>query len=84
MNNKINEALQILKDFKMPRAQLNDRTALCLLALIDLKPDNNFSSVGRPLIGITPIMDFVKKYYGAGPKKLDNVISSESVSKERS
>lgn len=63
MDNKIIEALQILKDFKMPRAQLNDRTALCLLALINLKPDNNFSSIGRPLIGITPIMDFVKKYY---------------------
>lgn len=63
MNNKIRGALQILKDFKMPRAQLNDRTALCLLALINLKSDNDFNSIEQPLIGITPIMDFAKKYY---------------------
>lgn len=63
MDNRIKEALQILKDFKMPHAQLNDRTALCLLALINLKSDANYSSIERPLIGITPMMDFAKKYY---------------------
>ncbi len=63
MDNNIKEALQILKDFKMPRSQLNDRTALCLLALTNLKPDNNFNLIEQPLIGITPIMDFAKKYY---------------------
>lgn len=63
MDNKIEEALQILKDFKMPKAQLNDRTALCLLALINLKPEDIYNSIDMPLIGITPLMDFARKYY---------------------
>ncbi len=63
MKTRIEEATQILIDFKMPKAQINDRTALCLLALINLLPDIKFSKIERPLIGITPIMDFSKKYY---------------------
>ena len=33
---KLNEALQVLADLGMPRAQRNTRTALCLLALMNL------------------------------------------------
>lgn len=61
---KIDEALEILKAFGMPRGQVNDRSALTLLALLDLKPGSSWDAVARPLIGITPIMEFVLEQYG--------------------
>jgi hypothetical protein len=48
----------------MPRQQLNDRSALCLLALVNLAPEKNWSQAESPLIGITPIMDWARKHYG--------------------
>lgn len=60
---KINEALEILKLLGLPKAQLNDRTALCLLALANITPDNDWSEVKRNLLGIRPIMDWCKEHY---------------------
>ena len=31
---------------------------------MDLKPENDWSEAGAPLIGITPIMDFIRDHYG--------------------
>ncbi len=56
--NKIAEALQILELLGMPRAQQNERSALCLLALLNLKKGMPWSEAASPLIGITPMMDF--------------------------
>jgi hypothetical protein len=61
---KIDEATDILASVGMPRAQLNDRSALCLLALLDLKPDDEWADSTSPLIGITPIMDWSREHYG--------------------
>lgn len=61
---RLQEANQLLVKLGLPRAQLNDRTALCLLALLDLPPRKNWSQATAPLIGITPIMDWVKKHFG--------------------
>ncbi|MBL8031285.1 MAG: restriction endonuclease [Candidatus Doudnabacteria bacterium] len=61
---KIDEAIQILTAVGMPRAQLNERSALCLLALLDCGPDSNWSGAKEPLIGITPIMDWSRNNYG--------------------
>ena len=61
---KIEDALQILRAMEMPRGQLNERSALTLLALLDLKPDGNWNDLHRPLIGITPIMEFARQQYG--------------------
>jgi hypothetical protein len=36
MSNKIQEALKILIDLGVPKGQQNERTALCLLALLDI------------------------------------------------
>jgi adenine-specific DNA-methyltransferase len=61
---KIEEAMIILAALGLPRAQLNDRSALTLLALLDLKPDMPWTEASDPLIGITPIMDFMAEHYG--------------------
>ena len=55
---KIGDALIILQELELPRGQQNDRTALCLLALLNLTEDMPWSALERPLIGITPIMQF--------------------------
>lgn len=62
--NKVEEALKILKAFDLPRAQQNERSALTLLALVNLTPEKNWPESEKPLIGITPIMDFCKDVYG--------------------
>ncbi len=61
---KIQEALQILEKLGFPRQQLNERSALTLLALLDLKPGDSWSKSSDPLMGITPMMDFFARHYG--------------------
>lgn len=64
-NQKLQEASQVLTDLGMPRQQLNERSALCLLALLDLKPNTDWANSKAPLVGITPIMDWARDNYGA-------------------
>ncbi|WP_218193665.1 BsuBI/PstI family type II restriction endonuclease [Pseudomonas gelidaquae] len=61
---KIDEAISILIALGLPRAQQNERTALTLLALIDLTPNGSWAELKRPLLGVTPIMTWVKDSYG--------------------
>ena len=61
---KIDEAITILKALGMPRGQQNDRSALTLLALVDLRPSGAWDQLRRPLMGITPIMDYAREHYG--------------------
>ena len=63
MKKKVEEALRILVEVGMPRAQQNERSALCLLAICDLKPNDRWEDARNPLIGITPIMEFAAKHY---------------------
>ena len=60
----ITEALLVLIDLGMPRAQQNERSALCLLALLHLTPDKSWADAQAPYLGITPMMDFCHDYYG--------------------
>ena len=62
---RIDEAIDILTQFGLPRAQLNDRTAYCLLALLNLTEEKPWSNAVAPLIGITPMMDFARRNYAA-------------------
>ncbi len=68
MNNKdddhINAAHQIITALGLPRAQQNERSALCLLALLNLKPGIAWADAQNPLVGITPIMKWVREHYG--------------------
>jgi len=61
---KKEEALTILKTLGFPRAQLNDRSSLTLLALINMTPTKAWSLAEQPLMGITPIMTFCLEHYG--------------------
>jgi len=61
---RLEEAKAILRDLNLPMAQQNDRSALTLLALLNLKPDTPWSESSNPLLGITPIINFIAEYYG--------------------
>jgi hypothetical protein len=61
---KTEQAKLILKSLGLPPGQQNDRSALTLLALLDLKPDTKWSNASSPLLGITPVMEFLSTYYG--------------------
>jgi adenine-specific DNA-methyltransferase len=61
---RVDEALGVLRALGFPRQQLNERSALTLLALLDLKPDTPWARGADPLRGITPMMDFFRDHYG--------------------
>jgi hypothetical protein len=60
---RLKEAMAILKALDLPEAQQNERSALTLLALLGLAPDQSWSEVDDPLCGITPMMQFFAKHY---------------------
>lgn len=60
---KLEEAIDILKKFGMPSAQQNERTAYCLLSLLNVTPEKEWKNAESPLVGITPMMTFAKDYY---------------------
>lgn len=62
-SNHIDEAHQLIISLGLPRAQHNERSALCLLALLDLTPSKTWAQAENPLVGITPIMDWSRKHY---------------------
>lgn len=62
-NSNIEAALQIIISLGLSRAQQNERSALSLLALLNLTPDKAWNAAENPLIGITPIMDWVRVHY---------------------
>ena len=61
---RINEATSILRALGFPRGQLNDRSALTLLTLLDLGPQDPWSAVSDPPRGIAPMMDYFRDHYG--------------------
>jgi adenine-specific DNA-methyltransferase len=61
---KLDDALTILRSFGLPKSQQNERSALTLLAVLDLTPEKEWSEASDPLVGITPIMDFIAEHYG--------------------
>ncbi len=61
---RIGEAIAVLKALGLPREQTNERAALTLLALLDLKPKDSWEAVSSPLCGVTPIMEFAARQYG--------------------
>ncbi len=61
---KIVEASAILASLGFPPEQTNERSALALLALVDLKPGGKWSDASAPLVGIASMMTFAGDIYG--------------------
>lgn len=61
---RVAEALNLLNLLGLPKAQQNERSAMTLLALLNLSPHQAWSLAERPLLGITPIMNFIREHYG--------------------
>ncbi|HOB71698.1 MAG TPA: BsuBI/PstI family type II restriction endonuclease [bacterium] len=57
---RIEEAVTVLKEIGMPKEQINERTGLCLLALLDLTSNKNWSDVSNPRLTIRDILDFAR------------------------
>jgi len=60
---RLKEARIILVDLGLPTQQQNDRTALCLLCLLNISPKQNFNKAQATLRGITPIMNWAREHY---------------------
>jgi len=63
MNTLLETAQDIIAALGLPRAQQNDRSALCLLALLNLAQGKTWAEAENPLMGITPIMDWIREHY---------------------
>lgn len=63
-NAHIEAAHQIIVSLGLPQAQHNERSALSLLALLNLTPGKPWAKADNPLVGITPIMDWARQHYG--------------------
>ena len=61
---RIDEAVAVLKALDLPREQQNERSALTLLAMLNLRPGDPWSAAEAPLLGITPMMRFFSEHYG--------------------
>ena len=61
---RLDEAREMLVDLGLPRAQQNDRSALTLLALVNVTPLMPWAQATNPLMGITPIMEFADTQFG--------------------
>lgn len=61
---RIDEAIEVLRLLNFPRAQQNERSALTLLALLDLSPEKQWSEAHNPMRGVTPMMEFFARHYG--------------------
>lgn len=61
---KIGDAIGILENLGLPKAQQNERSALTLLALVDLKKGTPWVKSKKRTIRIHDILIFIQKYYG--------------------
>lgn len=60
----LKEALSILSLLGFPSALQNERSAWTLLSLLDLTPGKSWQEATNPMMGITPIMDWMREHYG--------------------
>lgn len=64
IHKNIEQAINLLKELGLPKAQQNERSGLCLLALLNITQDKSWSDSKSRLIGITPMMEFSRDNYG--------------------
>lgn len=59
----ISDAISILKQLGFPIKQQQERSALTLLALLNLQPNKHWNNIEAPLMGVTPIMEWMNLHY---------------------
>jgi hypothetical protein len=59
----VESTIDILRQLGFPHPQLNERSGLALLAVLDMTPTKVWKAAGNPLMGITPIMDWIAQHY---------------------
>lgn len=60
----IEEGIDVLKLLGLPKAQLNNRSSLTLLTLLNLKKDDEWINAEKNTIRIHDVLSFVKENYG--------------------
>ena len=60
----IDEALDVLHDFEVGERQLNNRSAMTLLALLHLKEGDSWEQATNPTLGTRAIMDWIRDQFG--------------------
>lgn len=60
----VSDAAAILAALGLPKEQQNERSCLCLLSLLDLRPGKDWADALSPLMGITPIMEWAREHCG--------------------
>lgn len=61
---RLDEAIAVLGELGFPAAQRNERSGLTLLALLDLKPEDEWAAASDPLVGVTRMMKRFADIYG--------------------
>ena len=61
---KTEEAVQILRELGLPRGQLNERSGLTLLALLDLREEVPWPRCRKQVLRIHSILAFIQDNYG--------------------
>jgi adenine-specific DNA-methyltransferase len=61
---RLSQAMELLVALGIPREQQNERSALTLLALADLRPHMAWSGATAPLRRITEMMDWMRDHFG--------------------
>lgn len=64
----IDEALEALRDFEVGKDQLNERSAMTLLALLHLKEGDSWEQATNPMMGTRAIMDWIRDEFGVDYK----------------
>ena len=60
---RVRQAFELLQMIGIPREQQNERSALTLLALADIKPRKPWKRATAPLRRITEMMDWMRDQY---------------------
>lgn len=64
----ITDAIEVLREFQVGKDQQNERSAMTLLALLQLKPGDNWSDAVNPMLGTRAIMDWIRDKFGVNYK----------------
>lgn len=64
IESKVAEARTLLREFGFDSAQTNERAALVLFALLDLKPDDEWSDAKSARLRTVAIMEHISRYWG--------------------